>query len=112
MGAYENALAYAQQRLQFGKPIASFQLIQDLLQVFPPGTDHPKLALVQATRMTDVGRLDEAAAYLAVAEADAETAPPDRHPKTLVLPSPAPLKPASGERRAGPRRGRPGHHLW
>jgi alkylation response protein AidB-like acyl-CoA dehydrogenase len=31
MGAYEHALAYAQQRLQFGKPIASFQMIQDLL---------------------------------------------------------------------------------
>ena len=31
MGAYENALKYAQDRLQFGKPIASFQLVQDLL---------------------------------------------------------------------------------
>jgi alkylation response protein AidB-like acyl-CoA dehydrogenase len=31
MGAYENALAYAQQRLQFGKPIGAFQLVQDLL---------------------------------------------------------------------------------
>src|SRR5271169_2609536 len=31
MGAYEHALKYAQERLQFGKPIASFQLIQDLL---------------------------------------------------------------------------------
>ena len=31
MGAYENALKYSQQRLQFGKPIGSFQLMQDLL---------------------------------------------------------------------------------
>jgi len=31
IGAYENALAYAQTREQFGKPIAKFQLIQDLL---------------------------------------------------------------------------------
>jgi glutaryl-CoA dehydrogenase len=30
-GAYEHALRYAQQRLQFGRPIASFQLVQDLL---------------------------------------------------------------------------------
>jgi glutaryl-CoA dehydrogenase len=31
MGAYEHALKYAQERLQFGKPIASFQMVQDLL---------------------------------------------------------------------------------
>ena len=31
MGAYEAALKYAQERLQFGRPIGSFQLIQDLL---------------------------------------------------------------------------------
>src|ERR1700728_3706712 len=31
MGAYEATLKYAQQRLQFGKPIASFQMVQDLL---------------------------------------------------------------------------------
>jgi glutaryl-CoA dehydrogenase len=30
-GAYEHALAYARQRHQFGKPIAGFQLVQDLL---------------------------------------------------------------------------------
>ncbi|HEY6787705.1 MAG TPA: acyl-CoA dehydrogenase family protein, partial [Trebonia sp.] len=30
-GAYEHALAYAGQRQQFGKPIAGFQLVQDLL---------------------------------------------------------------------------------
>src|SRR5215471_19191337 len=31
MGAYENALKYSQERLQFGKPIGSFQLVQELL---------------------------------------------------------------------------------
>src|SRR6201987_5014722 len=31
MGAYEAALKYAQERMQFGKPIASFQLVQELL---------------------------------------------------------------------------------
>src|SRR5215475_178448 len=31
MGAYEHALRYATQRFHFGKPIAGFQLVQDLL---------------------------------------------------------------------------------
>lgn len=31
LGAYEKALAYATQRQQFGRPIAGFQLVQDLL---------------------------------------------------------------------------------
>jgi glutaryl-CoA dehydrogenase len=31
MGAYEHALSYAQNRKQFGQPIAKFQLVQDLL---------------------------------------------------------------------------------
>src|SRR6266446_7241958 len=31
MGAFEHTLKYTQERLQFGKPIASFQMVQDLL---------------------------------------------------------------------------------
>jgi glutaryl-CoA dehydrogenase len=31
MGAYEHALAYAQRRQQFGKPIGGFQMVQDML---------------------------------------------------------------------------------
>ena len=31
MGAYDAAVRYSQQRLQFGKPIASFQMVQDLI---------------------------------------------------------------------------------
>ncbi len=31
MGAYDNALSYSTQRQQFGRPIAGFQLVQDLL---------------------------------------------------------------------------------
>jgi len=49
-----------------------------LLRAFPPGTDYSELALVRAMSDHILGRLDEAAAHLAVAEAHAETAPPDR----------------------------------
>jgi LuxR family transcriptional regulator, maltose regulon positive regulatory protein len=49
-----------------------------LLRAFPPGTDYSELALVRAMSDHMLGRLDEAAAHLAVAEAHAETAPPDR----------------------------------
>ena len=31
MGVYEHTLKYCQERMQFGRPIASFQLVQDLL---------------------------------------------------------------------------------
>jgi LuxR family transcriptional regulator, maltose regulon positive regulatory protein len=51
------------------------QTIQALLRAFPPGTDHPELALVRGTVDLVQGRLDEAAAHLAVAELYTETAP-------------------------------------
>jgi LuxR family maltose regulon positive regulatory protein len=54
------------------------QTMQELLRAFPPGADHPELALVRAMGDLAQGRLDEAAAHLAVAEAHAGTAPPGR----------------------------------
>ena len=60
------------------------QTIQALVQAFPPGADHPELALVYATVDLIQGRLDEAAAHLAVAEKYAGTAPPDRQRRLHV----------------------------
>ncbi len=54
------------------------QTVRALLRAFPRGTDDPELALIHAGQHLALGRLDEAAAYLAVAEAYAETTPPDR----------------------------------
>ena len=60
------------------------QTMQALVRAFPPGQDHPELALVRAGGDLVQGRLDEAAAHLAVAEAYAETAPPDRQRRLRV----------------------------
>jgi len=60
------------------------QTIQALSQAFPQGADHPELALVHATVDLVQGRLDEAAAHLAVAETYAETAPPDRQRRLRI----------------------------
>jgi LuxR family maltose regulon positive regulatory protein len=60
------------------------QTIQALVRAFPPGTDHPELALVRAMGDLGQGRLDEAAAHLAVAEAHAGTAPPARQRRLRV----------------------------
>jgi LuxR family transcriptional regulator, maltose regulon positive regulatory protein len=60
------------------------QTIQALVRAFPLGTDHPELALVRAGGDLVQGRLDQAAAYLAVAETYAETAPPDRQRRLRV----------------------------
>jgi LuxR family maltose regulon positive regulatory protein len=54
------------------------QTVRALLRAFPPSADYPELALVRAGHNLAGGRVDEAAAHLAVAEAYAETTPPDR----------------------------------
>ena len=59
--------------------------IQVLLLAFPPGAGaDPELALVRATCALVQGRLDEAAAHLAVAEAYAVTAPAGRRRRLKV----------------------------
>src|SRR6266568_5538731 len=60
------------------------QTIQALIRAFPPGADYPELALVRAGGDLVQGRLDEAAAHLAVAETYAETAPPERQRRLRV----------------------------
>ena len=60
------------------------QTIQALVRAFPPGADHPELALVRAADDLLHGHLDEAAAHLAVAESYAETAPPGRQRRLQV----------------------------
>ena len=60
------------------------QTIQALVRAFPPGEDHPELALVRAGGDLVRGRLDEAAAHLAVAETYTETAPPGRQRRLRV----------------------------
>ena len=54
------------------------ETMQALLRAFPSGEDHPELALVRAMGDLAQGRLDEAAAHLAVAETYAGTTTPER----------------------------------
>ena len=60
------------------------QTMQALLRAFPPGADHPELALVRAMGDITLGRLDEAAAHLALAEAHVRTMPPERRRRLRV----------------------------
>src|SRR6266516_1236144 len=62
------------------------QTVRALLRAFPPGApaDNPELALIRAGLNIARGRLDEAAANLAVAESHAETTPPDRQRRLRV----------------------------
>jgi glutaryl-CoA dehydrogenase len=67
MGAYETALKYAQERLQFGKPIASFQLVQDLLAKMLANVTACQCLMVRLAQMDDDGKLGDQHAALAKA---------------------------------------------
>ena len=67
MGAYENALKYCQERLQFGRPIASFQLVQDLLAKMLANITASQCMVVRTAQLQAEGKLSDAHAALAKA---------------------------------------------
>jgi alkylation response protein AidB-like acyl-CoA dehydrogenase len=67
MGAFEAALTYAQERLQFGKPIASFQMVQDLLAKMLANVTACQCLMVRLAQMADEGKLGDHHAALAKA---------------------------------------------
>src|SRR5438309_2784642 len=67
MGAFEATVKYAQERLQFGKPIASFQMVQDLLAKMLANVTACQCLMVRLAQMTDEGKLGDHHAALAKA---------------------------------------------
>jgi glutaryl-CoA dehydrogenase len=61
---YETALAYARQREQFGKPIASFQLVQQKLVEMVNEISLSQLLSIHVGRLKDTGELDPATVSL------------------------------------------------
>jgi glutaryl-CoA dehydrogenase len=67
MGAFEATLKYAQERLQFGKPIASFQMVQDLLAKMLANVTACQCQMLRLAQMDDEGKLGDQHAALAKA---------------------------------------------
>jgi glutaryl-CoA dehydrogenase len=65
MGAYEHAVTYAQERLQFGKPIGAFQLIQDQLAKMLGNITASQCLMLRLAAMGDEGKLLDHHASLA-----------------------------------------------
>jgi glutaryl-CoA dehydrogenase len=57
MACYDWALQYAQQRIQFGKPIAAFQLVQRKLVWMVTGITKAQLLCLQLGRLKDAGNM-------------------------------------------------------
>ncbi|WP_367915119.1 acyl-CoA dehydrogenase family protein [Leadbetterella sp. DM7] len=64
-GAYENALAYTRTRKQFGKPIASFQLIQNHLVEMISNLTAMQTLVFRLSELQDLGQLKDEHASLA-----------------------------------------------
>ena len=67
MGAYELALAYAKQRHQFGRPIARFQLVQDLLVRMLGNVTAAQCMALRLSQLQAAGRMSDEQASLAKA---------------------------------------------
>jgi alkylation response protein AidB-like acyl-CoA dehydrogenase len=67
MGAYEAALKYTQERLQFGRPIGSFQLVQDLLAKMIANITASQCLITRQAQLHAEGKLTDAHAALAKA---------------------------------------------
>lgn len=65
MAAYEYALAYAKQRVVFGKPIAGFQMIQDKLVQMLGEITSMQLFTLRLSQLADEGKLTDGQASLA-----------------------------------------------
>jgi glutaryl-CoA dehydrogenase len=66
-GAYQHALAYAKQREQFGRPIAGFQLVQDLLVRMLANTTASAALCARLSQLQDAGVAADEHASLAKA---------------------------------------------
>jgi glutaryl-CoA dehydrogenase len=66
-GAYEHALRYANTRTQFGKPIAGFQLVQDLLVRMLGNITASAALCMRLSQLQDAGRMTDEQASLAKA---------------------------------------------
>jgi glutaryl-CoA dehydrogenase len=66
-GAYEHALRYAQQRQQFSRPIAQFQLVQDLLVWMLGNVTASQCMVYRLSQLQDAGLMREEHASLAKA---------------------------------------------
>jgi glutaryl-CoA dehydrogenase len=64
-GAYEHALRYAQQREQFGRPIAKFQLVQDLLFRMLGNITSTQALCLRLSQLQDQGIMRDEQASLA-----------------------------------------------
>src|ERR671917_484567 len=66
-GAYEHALRYANDRTQFGRPIAGFQLVQDLLVRMLGNITASAALCARLSQLQDAGRMTDEQASLAKA---------------------------------------------